>query len=181
MALLFDSAQLLNIHESSFLSESIMRARAKVPLSICSWIWIKLSFSPSFVTGYFWAHYHESMGMMCRHMQGDHLMWKDDGELLVWVRICIHTQLLTFSLQPSSLVVGPSANLSDEEEWDKEVIDSSINQLVTHHLLTCPGRVEHGASTVFVVCTFLILFAVAHFNLLHWLLSACFGWQPYRA
>lgn len=63
MASLSDSALFMNIHVSSLLSDNVMRAQAKVPLSICGWIWIKLSSSPSFVNGYFWALDHVGMGM----------------------------------------------------------------------------------------------------------------------
>ena len=59
-----------------FLPDNVMKAEAKVPLSICGWIWIKLLSSPSSVTDIFRAHDHKGSSEMHGHLQGDHPKWK---------------------------------------------------------------------------------------------------------
>lgn len=80
------------------------------------------------------------------------------------------------------LCLPANLELISQEKCYKEVMDSSINQLVTHHLLTHP-RKQRGTWCFHYFGSLHVpyLFAVAHFNLLHWLLFACLGWQHYRA
>lgn len=80
------------------------------------------------------------------------------------------------------LCLPANLELISQEKCYKEVMDSSINQLVTRHLLTHP-RKQRGTWCFHYFGSLHVpyLFAVAHFNLLHWLLFACLGWQRYRA
>lgn len=118
------------------LSGTVMRAKAKVPLSICGWIRKKLSFSPSFITEYFWAHDWEGSTWSFARWPSHVKMWR------MIKCLCVN---LSFSLIfhcLSTQLVGPAANveLINQRQWDTKVMDSSINQLVTRRLLTHPRR-----------------------------------------
>ena len=159
-------------HEYSWFIHDAMKAKAKDPSSICGWIRIKLSSSPSFVTGYILGTWPRRCGQdasarRCRFKwfftPHSHSFWD-----------VFHCHLSWWDSVDQQTI---SLERTTRGRWTPLLTDLSL--IISWPALAGGG--EHGARTVLVVCAFLILFAVAHFNLLRWLLFACIGWQPYRA
>lgn len=135
----------MNIHDWTFLPDNVMKAKAKVPLNICGWIWIKLSSSLSFITGCFLGTWPRGWG----YMMHDHFSWwPTQVKMSCRCRcLCVNKTLNSHTVRGSylrccslSVISAGGTGANFELEWDKEVMDSSINQLVTHHLLTHPCK-----------------------------------------
>lgn len=153
------------------LSDGVMRAKAKVPLSICGWMRLKLSSSPSFITGYFWAH--DWGGNTRSFARWTREIWYN---VSVWVSSSLIPHCLSAQLAEQQLTL----NLEAEEKGARKVMDSSINQLVTRRLLTRPHRQGATGLPLLLQSTPSSLCLQPH--ILIWssdCFSACFGWQPH--